>query len=349
MQAADRLSSPSDLCHTLFFQGVGTSQTQVLKYVGNDKITATTGEIMWSTGCKSLLPIKVIYKPFIGIEVKDISLNVFRNFCSYLNPINIIGPAITWGANCYYGVHFTKPISPNYETVSYHVPNIFQMSIGQDIDMQTHRQKYDAWHRSPDRSKHLILYGVSRGTAATFCALAKEKYPEVKLVILEGAIDSVQNLLPQFVEKVVPIPSIAKKITSVVNTGLSFFKKCGVLQYDPYGPSPLKSVHDFPEAIPVVFITSKRDKIINCKNTERIARALADKEKNDVYLLQLEHSSHPNYMFDNKEDRQNYEAFLHAIYKKYNLFHEPLLAELGAPLLDQCLVRKSELMKVMAL
>ena len=61
------------------------------------------------------------------------------------------------------------------------------------------------------------------------------------------------------------------------------------------------------------------DTIVTCDNTENIANALANKGKNDVYLLKLERSSHPGYMYDDKEDRINYETFLHAIYKKYHL------------------------------
>ena len=107
-------------------------------------------------------------------------------------------------------------------------------------------------------------------------------------------------------------------------------------RYRSDGPSPLQSVEDFPENIPVVFITSKIDKVVPCSNTENIARALAEKKKNDVYLLKLERSSHPNYMFDNLKDRDCYETFIHALYKKYNLKHDPELARKGEHLIESC-------------
>ncbi|RUR12365.1 hypothetical protein [Legionella sp. km772] len=334
-EQTQKWDGPGEECDTLFFQGIGTSQTQVLKYVGNQKIKATTGQLMWSEGCKSLKPLDVIKKPHLGVEVGDIRFNVFTSYWSYLNPINIISSAITWGANCYYGVHFTRPI-PQQESIAYHVPTLSKISVGQKEDMQSHREKYLTWLSEENKSKNLILWGVSRGTAATFCAYAKEKYPEVKLVVLEGAIDSTQNILSHYLS---PFGTrLASGLKSAVNSGLSFFKRKGYIGYDPQGPSPLNSINEFPEGTPVVFITSKIDNIVPCKNTERIAQALADKGKNPVYLLKLERSSHPNYMFDDVSDRAHYAAFIHAIYKKYNLKHDIKPAEKGALLVDTCLV-----------
>lgn len=319
---------------TIPFQGVITSQTQVLKYTGDQRLIATTGQTMWSEGCNSLKPLNIIYKPHIGVEVDDIRFNVFPSYFSYLNPLNLIGSTLSWGVNKYYGVHFTKPI-PENESVAYHVPIISKTNVGQLHDMQSHRQKYETWVSKKERSKSASLLGISRGTAATFCAYAKEKYPEVKLVILEGAIDSTQNILAHYLSYVCP-NRLASSLKAGINAGLSFFHKRGYISYDPNGPSPLSYVEEFPENTPVVFITSKIDRVVPCKNTERIARALADRGKNPVYLLKLEQSSHPNYMFDNAKDRNNYEAFIHAIYKEYNLKHNIELARQGAELLAAC-------------
>jgi hypothetical protein len=291
-----------ELCDTLFFQGITTSQSQVLKYVGNQKIKATTGQIMWCTGCNNLMPLRVIYKPHIGVEVSDVNLKTFNTYHSYLNPVKIIGSAITWSLDWHFGYHFTLPIPPNMESLAFHTPNLSQISIGQECDMQSHRKKYDSWLAEKDKTDGLILWGVSRGTAATFCAFANERYPEVKLVVLEGAIDSIQHVLPNLVANFIPTQFLSRHITSAITSGFSFFKTRNFMQYDPQGPSPLKSVSSFPEGIPVVFISSKKDKIVSWENTERIAKKLAEKGKNDVYLLTLQHSEHPSYMFD---DRNN--------------------------------------------
>jgi hypothetical protein len=327
---------PGELCDTLFYQGNGCSQTHALNYIGNQKVLATTGELMWSTGRKNYSPLNVVYKLHIGTEIADVNLHPFDSYFSYLNPIKVIGAAASWAVNWVAGYHISSPAYPTVESVKYHAPNLSQVSIGQQTDMLSHRRKYDSWLAKKDKSGGLILYGVSRGTAATFCAFAKEKYPEVRLVILEGAIDSVENVIPKRVSNVFKSEYISGYVTSAINRGLSFFKRMNIIQYDAAGPSPLKSVAEFPENVPVVFITSEMDKVVTCSNTENIAIALASKGKNDVYLLKLKRSSHPGYMYDDNEDRTNYETFLHAIYKKYHLKHAPKLVNQGENLMREC-------------
>ena len=79
-----------EVCDTLFYQGNNASQVQALKYVGDYKITATTGETMWSIGKNGLQPLNVIYKLHIGCEIMDVNLNLFNSYMSVLNPINWI-------------------------------------------------------------------------------------------------------------------------------------------------------------------------------------------------------------------------------------------------------------------
>jgi hypothetical protein len=314
-----------EVCDTLFYQGNGSSQTQALKYTGDKKILATTGEIMWCTGRNDLKPLNVIYRLHIGTEIADVNLRPFDSYTSYFNPIKLAGAAITWTSNWRNGFHFLPPMQGEYiDSVKFHSPVISEISIGQSSDMESHRRKYLTWLQKPDKTKGLILYGVSRGTAATFCAFAAEKYPEVRLMILEGAIDTVNDVLSHRVYNTLELEYLSPVVNRAIKSGLSFFGK-----YREDGPSPMRSVDEFPENVPVVFITSRADDVVPDKNTRRIAEALARKQKNDVYLLTLERSSHPNYMFDDKEDRDRYEAFIHAIYKKYGLQHDANLAEKG--------------------
>lgn len=324
-------------CDTLFYQGMNSSQTQALKYVGNQKIRATTGELMWCTGRNKLPPLSVIYNLHIGEEIADVNLQPFSTYTSMLNPINIFGSVISYCSNWFNGFQFLPAVNPTVESIVYHAPIISKISIGQITDIESHRKKYQTWLAKNDRASNLILYGVSRGTATTFCAFARAKYPEVKLVILEGAIDAVSNILPKRASNKFGSGYVSSKIVDTLNATLSFFT-----QYRPEGPSPLASVSDYPENIPTVFITSKIDGEVPCENTERIARALANRGKNDVYLLKLERSSHPNYMFDDRQDRDNYEAFIHAIYKKYGLKHDSDLAQKGDSLVSNNTVYAAE-------
>ena len=102
------------------------------------------------------------------------------------------------------------------------------------------------------------------------------------------------------------------------------------------GISPLKLVNNFPANVPVVFITSEKDTIVFPENTQNIANALFQRGLNDVYVLKLKNSRHPLYAYDDKQDHDTYEAFIHAIYKKYGLAHNAGLAEKGADLIETC-------------
>ena len=335
------MKSKNEICDTIFYQGMLSSQTQILKYIGDKKIKATTGETMWCEGMNNLKPLKVIYKAYIGKEdIPDVNLKPFDSYTDMINPVNVVGAAITNSSNKKYGMHVSPSVNPAHESVKYHAPVISNISIGQETDINSHCEKYKSWKTSENKSEGLILYGVSRGTAATFCAFAREKYPEVKLVILEGAIDSIPNVFKRTYNNKFGNEKVSNLALYGLNT---FFSTC--TQYKPDGISPLSCVAEYPENVPTVFITSKIDAEVPCENTRNIATKLANRGKNDVYLLELEKSKHPQYMFDNQSDRDNYEAFIHAIYKKYGLKHDQKLAEKGAHLVDKCQLKPQSLIQ----
>jgi hypothetical protein len=326
--------STGDVCNTLYFQGNGASQTQLNKYTGGRKTKATTGELMWSTGRNNLPPLDVIYYPVIGeSDIADVDLAPFNNFFSVLNPIKVVPALITANQNQSDGVHVSGVDSVNGHTVMSHAIHLSEYSLGQSSDIVSLYEKYKYWLnlQGEDKKEGLIVWGASRGTLAILCALSnpeyKNDYKNVRLVVLEGAVDSIPNVLPKRFGRATP----------VVTHALKFFHKHGFIKYDhDNGPSPLSTVQNFPANIPVVFITSKSDTIVPPENTRHIAWELAKQNKNDVFLLELEHSTHPYYMYDNKEDHERYEQFIHAVYEKYHLAHKPELAVKGRELLDKC-------------
>lgn len=325
-------------CDTIYYQGNNCSQTQALRYTGSQRIMATTGEIMWSIGRNQLPPLKVIYNLHIGTEILDVNLNAFDSYTAYFNPLKQFFARKSRIMNEDEGVQILSAISPSPDSVKFHTPNLSYASLGQGPDMRSHLAKYRSWQARADKKQHLILWGVSRGTAATFNALARHKYPEVKLVVLEGAIDSMDSVVKNIMLNYSQSDRIADGMVSLFNTAISFFSSKDWYGYKPEGESPLKMVNEFPENVPVVFITSKIDNIVPPQCTRNIATTLAARGKNDVYLLVLEKSSHPYYMYDDKEDRDKYEAFMHAIYKIYGLQHEPDLAEKGAAYINDAIL-----------
>lgn len=311
--------------HTLFYQGILCSQTQLTKYT-KEKVIATTGEEMVCIGRNKLKPIDVLINPFTGIEIDDVNTEPFSSIKSYLNPIKLVSAAASRIINWYSGVHISQkktqlPMQSRSGTIKSNTLNISKMSFGQETDITSHFKKYQLW-QTQNPTSNLILWGVSRGAATTFNAFARYKYPAVKLIILEGCFYSIDDILSHKFSQ--PIPTI-------VNSGLSLFT-----QYHKNGPSPGKHVEEFPVDVPVVFITSEVDNIVPCHSTEKLANALANKQKNDVYLLKLRRSSHPNYMFDDSEDRNQYETFIHAVYERYHLPYNPILAANGRAFLDKC-------------
>lgn len=312
---------------TIFYQGILNSQAQLTKYIGTRTMQASSGQTMSCAGLHHLKPIDVLINPFIGKEIRDVNTRVFQHgLTSYLNPLNILSSCVTKFANWYQGIEIrdqeNAPKKNLKEDLKTYGLNISQISLGQETDIESHYDKYKLWKQAFPDNNNLILWGVSRGAATTFNAIAKYKYPEVKLVVLEGCYNTFKDVLKR--------RYLLSPLTSLFNLGLNLFT-----HYHNDGPSPTKSVKDFPAHVPVVFITSKKDTLVPATSTTKLANSLAARQQNDVYLLKLENSSHPHYMFDDKTDHDAYEAFIHAIYQRYDMPYDKELARKGAPLLEQ--------------
>lgn len=316
---------------TIFYQGITGSQTQVTRYTPHT-VTASTGEKMSSTGRNNLPPLDVLINPYIGPEISDVNTNPYNSWRTALSPVTWIATGTTRIGNWYYGVNVASDETrETVGTVKCHAPVVSEISVSQETDIESHYQKYLSWKRNAREDDNLVLYGVSRGAGTTFNAMAKYKYPEAKLVILEGCYSSIEDVLEERFGT----------FSGYVSSGLSLFTK-----YHKDGPSPMKCVDDFPAGVPVVFITSKIDREVPSTTTRRLANALAEKNRNDVYLLELESSRHPTYMYDNIDDRNNYEAFIHAIYRKYGCPHQSALADKGQELMERCQCRTAQSLKM---
>ena len=315
---------------TLFYSGVLSSQTQLVRYVGQGGFIASTGEsVAYKQGLPELAQaLDVIYAPFIGHEIADVNLTPFSSWRACISPI-------TWGfvaksclTHWWYGVEITKTAVPNaiHQTnasVAYHSIHLDKLSIAQKTDIDSHQLKYEAWQASEDKSQKLIAYGVSRGAATTLVSCATNNYEGIKLIILEGCFLSVEDTLE-------------KRFGA-----FSFFARRALQMVTAYredGVSPIDCLNNVPEGIPIAFISSLVDKEVPYQSVWQLAQALANSNKNQVYFLTLQESRHPTYMHDDLADRYKYQQFMHALYKKYHLAHKPLLAEKGKALLDSCLL-----------
>lgn len=318
---------------TIYYQGINASQTQVSKYTGSRGFIATTGE---HVVCKRAFD--VIENPFIGKELDEIQLkkiyakkgDEIKAF--FQHPIRVLEQCVNSVCeNKMFGITITHTGFEPMETLEGHAVRTDLMSLGQTIDIEEHRKRYNLCREQyPDSD--IILYGVSRGAATTFDAAACNHYDmdKVKLIVLEACFDSVSSAAHNS-----PIFFHAKKIEKAFIKILS--KK---MQFNNKGVAPIKLVNVFPAGVPVLFITSKSDKIVPECCVRRLANALEKRGKNPIYLLVLEHSSHPKYMMDNKQDAENYRDCLHALYKHLDLPYVPKFAHAGENkrLLECCLL-----------
>jgi hypothetical protein len=305
----------------LFYPGIFcTAREQVTKYISSGCLSLPTGELVQCQGKNNLAPLDLISEAFLGEECSDVDTQPFVRKREYFNPLTLITTAISRIILSHQGIRVCLPgpiVKPSQFTYALKIENI---SVGQETDLITHKKNYQQW-KNTHPTNPLALMGTSRGAVTTWRAYTEYKYPEVKLIILEGCFAALSDVFNAWVPNV----------SSFVEKSISFFTR-----YRPEERAPIDEVADFPEQTPVVFITSKADKIVPPESTERLAQALADRGKNPVYLLKLERASHPNYMFDDLDDRNNYEAFIHAIYKRYGFEYKAKLAKKGQVFLDTC-------------
>lgn len=317
---------------TVYYQGVNASQSQVSKYTGARGFRATTGEhVVCRRG------FDVIENAFIGKELDEVQLKrvsakkhaQVKEF--FRHPIRVIEQCFnTIAENKAYGITIDETPEDLEYTVSAHTIRIGRMSMGQSRDIAEHKTRYDlCLEQYPDSD--IILFGVSRGAATTFNASACNKYDmsKVKLVVLEGCFDSVSSAAHN-----------SRLFLGWKKLEKKFIEKLSSLtQFKDEGISPIKLIVDFPEQVPVIFVTSKKDIIVPMASVLNLVQGLQERGKNPVYLLVLEHSTHPKYMMDDKKDTANYRDCLHALYKHFNLPYIPVYAESGEKkkLLAACL------------
>lgn len=293
---------------TLFYQGFWSSQTQLAKYTGQGGFIATTGEHVTCTGA-----MDAIYDPFIGCELDEVRL---RDEGRWSGPIELALQTQTSIANWWNGIRVEKPStrSTGTLTVSSHSIDFSKVSIAQGLDIANHKKRHDAL----GSAEPTILYGVSRGAATTFSAFALHKYSNVKLVVLEGCFYDICGVFEyRYGRMFEPCQKVIRWMFPSVTID---------------GPSPAAAIESFPPGVPVLFITSKVDTSVPCYATELLAKELAMRELNPVYLLVLEKSSHPNYMCDDQEDKEAYVTLLHALYKQYGLPYIESMAQEGEEL-----------------
>jgi hypothetical protein len=191
--------------------------------------------------------------------------------------------------------------------------DITKVNFGQEADMatleKTYAQHIHQWQKGP-----IVLHGFSRGAATTlnFLSTTYKNQPaqnrRVRACILEACYEKIPAA---------PLP-VPEWVFRCIFTG-----------YKAQGLWPQHTIKDFPQDIPVLFVTSKKDSRVSPEHSRNLYRALRTAGHQKAHVLELESATHPGYTYDNRADKEKYETTVHAFYKKYGLPHDPDLAARG--------------------
>jgi hypothetical protein len=158
----------------------------------------------------------------------------------------------------------------------------------------------------------------------TFCALAREHYPRVRLALLEAPFASLEdNCQLLWGWRLAPL---------LYRLGMRLLAP----QHDAdFAASPAAHVDLLPRGVPLAFVASRADRVVHADTVKRLALLCAARRANDVYLLTLQRAAHGEFSTtDCEEDRRQYLCFVHALYERYGLPHIAEHAEHGRALLD---------------
>lgn len=308
----------------LYLQGKGASQAQALRYLGGRQLYLTTGEVVTTPtpGISTIPPERLWLYP----EIDEIDRHT---------RLGLLGRIERWAHGFKMRMATASVPSVIYPTnesgtLHHYAVDDAKCSTGQRTDIAAHKQKYDALLAHHPEA-HVVLYGVSRGAAATFSAMAAHQYERVKLCILEGVPSSMSGLIKNYAAR---IPGFSRFGKALYNkkTAWLFLGKQHTLDKSAQARG---HVDAFPNEIPLVIISSQGDWVVPLENSIRLALRVAEKrlKSNDphaapVYFLQLKKAGHNAYTKPNTADGIRYQAFIHAVYKQHGLPYQPHYAQM---------------------
>eukprot|EP01100_Stratorugosa_tubuloviscum_P006140 TRINITY_DN2663_c1_g1_i1.p1 TRINITY_DN2663_c1_g1~~TRINITY_DN2663_c1_g1_i1.p1 ORF type:complete len:440 (-),score=200.43 TRINITY_DN2663_c1_g1_i1:23-1342(-) len=322
----------SEATDTIFYQAALDSQAQCAKYTGVRGFEASTGE--WIKAKKTSCLIRY---PLLGNEIDELQLGIAiaKSVWWLISPKGPMQLASQL-RNLLFGFTF-EGNSIDGATLARHAVNLSRISLGQDNDVANYIAKLDYRRAHRIGNSPLICWGVSRGAATTFNALAlinkkniqsKKNHKSIvtktglKLVVLESVFESIEGIFDIW-----GWGQTSKNLGIYLLEHYTSWRKNGI--------SPIKLVDFFPTNVPILFVSSQKDKMIPLASTKALAEAVVKRRilanSNSeivapIYFLQLKNSSHNNYTIDDNEDQLAYLETVHSLYKKYDLPYLPQYA-----------------------
>jgi len=213
-----------------------------------------------------------------------------------------------------------------------------KVNIGQESDMKAlqnaiieikKKHLTDAYKNSDYKgiNEEIVLIGSSRGAITGLNLLGS--YPNknfyIKAFVAEAPTDNISSI-------------IQKKLGDwyldwdwLVSLSDAALNKFYYKQYDPNGINPLTVVEKINKKIPVLFVHSKRDEFSPIDGTRALYYRMKESGHDDIYLVELAYGKHGKYNLG--KSSENYQAAVHAFYKRYDIPYDPELALKGEPIL----------------
>lgn len=222
----------------------------------------------------------------------------------------------------------------NRNTYQSFVVNSSKASLGQRTDINEFFNSNNDIEKSPELATLARAYmGVSRGAGATFSALSEVPISQnIKLCILEAPPSTLKGLFKFYGERYLKSRAIGKWLyENLPNFLLTPF--LGAQHQRDKASQARGHVDRFPNTIPLLIISSKKDTTVAHESSIRLAFRVAEKRNNalsngedvaPVYFLQLDTVDHNDYATSERQDSIRYRNTVHAICRKHDL---PFIAE----------------------
>lgn len=266
---------------------------------------------------------------------------ILPSFCSYATPDTIYLFSHGIADSQKQALHYiesknpAKPYIIKGPVVSFNYPDAYeglikinrlQTSLAQDNEVLALARTYFA--KAKDALK-TILVGVSRGASAIINFIALYYTQNVSALVLESPFDCIENVIHELIHttKLGWIPGMKKNSLSIAS--LVFCK------YKPNGIRPIDLCTHIHKDLPILIICSQEDRLVPFWSSLNIYCALRESGHTNTYILILPHGRHAQ-LIHHPTQGNIYQQVVHAFYKKFNLPHDPILAQQGELLFSKC-------------
>ena len=210
-----------------------------------------------------------------------------------------------------------------------------QISMAQTNEIMRLKAVFD--HVQDANAGDVVLVGVSRGASVIVNFMGLFNPPQVKALVLEAPFDSSSTIAKSMVKNLNLswIPGMHAMSHSLLS--LLF------VQHKVDGIQPVDSADSIKSDLPIFIACSLTDWVVPAASTIALYKKLIETGHTHVYLYIAPKSTHSKIIFSEHADQ--YTQAVHAFFEKYDLPHNPALAQEGHALLAQCQPDISSLQK----